>query len=497
MPPPSPPPVVRRWYTDDERESEEGRVLSRIGGSITMVNTFVLVKTICDGSNHGFVELFRSYIKQYDGWTLMVICDLHNHPPAEYMEGHAFAMRLKEHKKQLVADLTNQNVSPHDILSILKECDENNVSTLKTIYNERLKIRSSRNYGKTPMQVLMEILNEKYFVTEFSVNNVLNYLDEVWLNKYKEMFVLVWIDQHLNFGQRTTNRVESAHSNLKKYLDGTNSSLDKFIGCLDRFVRSQLPSIHDSLEKNRIVRKREHDLPCFRLLWGSVSHEAFDKLVGELYWLSENQIDSSNCGCKLQHNCGLPCACMLSIYLNSGEYIPLDSIDIFWRKLDLSESSSVANEDIHCEDDLEMIKEKFYQQSIAGKKSMIRKLRDIFLPSKTRIKEPAIQKNTRGRPNLKKQQQKRVDSTNQAPRRRSYSTTSKYDGLNSTWMNKEPERHSSYVIVIPDMNEAILEFDEAITDMNEAIPYLNEAIPDSNETIPGLNKFLDSKQEPQ
>ncbi|XP_042752462.1 PKS-NRPS hybrid synthetase cheA-like [Lactuca sativa] len=381
-------------------------------------------------------QLVGLYIKQYDGWTLRVICDQHNHPPAQYMEGHAFARRLKEREKQLVADLTNMNVTPHDKLSIIKERDVNNVSTLKIIYNERLKLHSSRNYGKTPMQVLMEILNEKHFVTDFSVNSisnelenlffihpqslniwkafphiliidatyktnkyglpfvrivgttstnktfsiafafivnekesynwlltclkstldkcmhprviaidrelalmnacqqvfagatrllcrwhitknitklwrrrfkiddewkafrimwtvlvdsptwivyndnyktlqsmlrkyqdVLNYLDEVWLNKYKEMFVSVWIDQHLNFGQRTTNRVESAHSNLKKYLDGTNSYLDKFIGCLDQFVRSRLPSIHDSLEKSRTVRKREQDLPFFRLLW--------------------------------------------------------------------------------------------------------------------------------------------------------------------------------------------------------------------------------------
>ena len=69
------------------------------------------------------------------------------------------------------------------------------------------------------------------------------------------MFVSVWIDQHLNFGQRTTNRVESAHSNLKKFLDDTNTSLDKFIGFIDRFMRSQLESIYDSLEKSRVVLK--------------------------------------------------------------------------------------------------------------------------------------------------------------------------------------------------------------------------------------------------
>ncbi|XP_023746875.1 uncharacterized protein LOC111895020 [Lactuca sativa] len=96
------------------------------------------------------------------------------------MEGHVFASRLKEHENQLVVDLTNQNFKPHDILSILKECDENNFSTLKTIYNARLKLRLSRNFGKTPMKVLVEILMEKHFVMEFSVNYISNELENLF-----------------------------------------------------------------------------------------------------------------------------------------------------------------------------------------------------------------------------------------------------------------------------------------------------------------------------
>ncbi|MBA0729334.1 hypothetical protein Golax_022758, partial [Gossypium laxum] len=46
----------------------------------------------------------------------------------------------------------NKNVTPRDILSTLKEKDENNVSTLKTIYNARQKLCSSQNVGKTPIQ---------------------------------------------------------------------------------------------------------------------------------------------------------------------------------------------------------------------------------------------------------------------------------------------------------------------------------------------------------
>ncbi|KAK5835805.1 hypothetical protein PVK06_011514 [Gossypium arboreum] len=133
------------------------------------------------------------------------------------------------------------------------------------------------------------------------------------------MFVSVWIDQHLNFGERTMIRVESQQAKLKKYLCAKNSSLDKFVGCIDQTVKSQLTSIYESFEKSRIVLKHRHNLPCFRLLLGFVALEALDILEGELQQLSRHQLDSSNCGCKLRHICGLPCACMLSVYLNSGE----------------------------------------------------------------------------------------------------------------------------------------------------------------------------------
>ncbi|KAH1130621.1 hypothetical protein J1N35_001999 [Gossypium stocksii] len=193
---------------------------------------------------------------------------------------------------------------------------------------------------------------------------------------------------------------------------------------------------------------------------GFVALEALDILEGELQRSSRHQLDSSNCGCKLRHSCGLPCTCMLSVYLNSGgECIPLDSIDVFWRKLDLSLATSMENEDICCD---------------AGKKGLLRKLRDIFQPSKTLIKEPIIQKNTRGRPTLKKQQQKRVDSISQAPRRRSHSTTSKSVGLDLVELNKEPARHSSYVTEIPNLNQ---EPSEQMPESCDTHPLMKE-IPD-------------------
>ncbi|KAL4576044.1 hypothetical protein LXL04_012132 [Taraxacum kok-saghyz] len=267
------------------------------------------------------------------------------------------------------------------------------------------------------------------------------------------MFVSVWIDQHLNFEERTTNRAESQHSKLKKYIGPKNYSLDKFIGSIDRFVRSQLTAIYDSFETSLISRRHEHNLKCFDDLRGFVSLQALDKLVGEIQRLCTHRIDFSNCGCIIRHSCGLPCACMLAPYLNSDDKIPLDSIDVFWRKLNLSPAIFVATEEIRCDSALEMFKEDFNEQPEFVKKNMLTRLRDFFQPSKTRIKEPAIQKNTRGRPSLKKQQKKRADAASQAPRRCSYSTPSKFVGLDQMESNQEPARHSSYVSTIPDLNE--------------------------------------------
>ncbi|KAB2057262.1 hypothetical protein ES319_A11G157100v1 [Gossypium barbadense] len=412
----------------------------------------------------------------------VVICDQHNYPPAQHMEGHAYARRLKENEKKLLVDLTSKNVTPRDILSTLKEQDENNVSTLKTIYNARQKLRSSQNVGTVgmskevidqnePMQTrrrgrkasrsrhMLSALEDQVGNLEESVGNMKETLELVEgrtdgfdsMEEQLRDFVLDSLGanaEKLNeLVNSTTKKLAERDENLedmmlamKKEIEELKGELtiykaalsngmlsskpkqqaidvpkpEKFKGARSArdIVKSQLTSIYESFENNRIILKHRHNLPCFRLLRGFVALEALDILEGELQRSSKHQLDSSNCGCKLRHSCGLPCVCMLSVYLNSGECIPLDSIDIFWRKLDLSPSTSVKNEDICCDSELEMFKENFTKQSKAGKK---------------------------------KQQQKRVNSISQAPRRRSHSTTSKSVGSDLVELNKEPARHSSYM----------------------------------------------------
>ncbi|XP_071695799.1 uncharacterized protein [Rutidosis leptorrhynchoides] len=96
-------------------------------------------------------ELEARYSSEDDAWTLKVISDQHNHQPIQYMEGHPYAQRLSDEEFSLVAELTKMNVPPRDILAILKKKNISNVSSLRTIYNARSKIRMAEQVGKSPM----------------------------------------------------------------------------------------------------------------------------------------------------------------------------------------------------------------------------------------------------------------------------------------------------------------------------------------------------------
>ncbi|XP_021980318.1 uncharacterized protein LOC110876452 [Helianthus annuus] len=125
-------------------------------------------------------ELIGAYTKMNDCWKLVHIRDEHNHPPAQHMEGHAFVERLSRNDFQLVAELTKKHVAPRDILGTIKEQNGDNVSTLKTVYNARNKIRKINHKGKSPMQVVMSRLQENGYTYYTSINSISNELESLF-----------------------------------------------------------------------------------------------------------------------------------------------------------------------------------------------------------------------------------------------------------------------------------------------------------------------------
>ena len=73
-------------------------------------------------------------------WSLSVKEDKHNHEPAQNLEGHPYAMRLNAEEKDIVLDMSKENAAPVDILAKIKRKNPKNVSSLRTVYNERKNI---------------------------------------------------------------------------------------------------------------------------------------------------------------------------------------------------------------------------------------------------------------------------------------------------------------------------------------------------------------------
>nr|GEU88363.1 hypothetical protein [Tanacetum cinerariifolium] len=138
-----------------------------------------------------------------------------------------------------------------------------------------------------------------------------------------------------------------------------------------------------------------------------------------------------------------------------GKAIPLDSVDIFWRTLDVSWSTPLEQEDIQCDDELHIFKETFNKQSSAGKKSLLRRISDIINPTTNLIREPAVKKYSWTSKLEETKKKKFVYPKSQDPGIRSYST--RPFGID---LNMESARHSSYSNyetcapnLFPDLNE--------------------------------------------
>lgn len=50
---------------------------------------------------------------------------------------------------------------------------------------------------------------------------VISYIKNEWLDSYKDRFVTAWTKHYKHFGNETTNRVESIHSQIKRWLGTT------------------------------------------------------------------------------------------------------------------------------------------------------------------------------------------------------------------------------------------------------------------------------------
>ncbi|XP_076893066.1 protein FAR1-RELATED SEQUENCE 5-like [Bidens hawaiensis] len=172
------------------------------------------------------------------------------------------------------------------------------------------------------------------FTWPSGTSKVWDYIHQSWLLRDKEKFVSCWMADRLNFGETTTNRVESHHANLKRHLNGANNTLHALAAYALELIETQKVQIGATFEKSRITLKKDHNLQVFYRLHYKVSIKALTLLHKEYGKLEKMTESGHTCRHHMRMSMGLPCACELERHLNTCVPIPLKSIDPFWRKLD-------------------------------------------------------------------------------------------------------------------------------------------------------------------
>nr|GEX52842.1 protein FAR-RED impaired response 1 [Tanacetum cinerariifolium] len=269
------------------------------------------------------------------------------------------------------------------------------------------------------------------------------------------MFVAAWTNRFLHFGNQTTNKVESQHVKLKLYLDSAQSYLLTAVSYIHEVVNSQETAVHSSLEHSKIVIRHRYNVPLFTNLNKRISLHALDILFEE-YERCVDGKGSEICECQLRTSYGLPCSHEQRIYMNYGYPIPLEAIDRFWRKLNLSPCASLGDDDLGCQVKVEVenFNKEFKKQSRAGKKSLLRKMKEITTPSETSLNEPATQKATGGHSFFKRSPVDRPSQT-QEPTRYNFSSMPSFVG-NDDFMNQKP-RSLAYIDQFPNMFHPYIE----------------------------------------
>jgi len=191
---------------------------------------------------------------------------------------------------------------------------------------------------KTVMAAWMDIVDsetEEAYIdnwTRFKVvyakfPKFLDYVEKTILDPVKEKCVRFWVDKNLHMGNTTTNRAESAHAQLKKYLSSSMSDLSTNWKSVHAMLELQHTAIHASFQTSIIMlQHRFKDKVLWSRLIRNISREALHHLVVEYNKALEIGTDKSRCGCLSLITYGLPCACMINLKIKNRIALRLEEI---------------------------------------------------------------------------------------------------------------------------------------------------------------------------
>jgi len=152
------------------------------------------------------------------------------------------------------------------------------------------------------------------------------YVETTVLN-FKKHFVRAWTNTYFHIGCRTTNIVESAHAQLKRYLRSSVGHLTSCWDESDKMLKNQLGEIQGSFGRSITVMVHKYKKnKLFSELEGYVSRAALGFIDEELQRSRTFGFAQEDCGCVQMITFGLPCACIIAEKRKKKFLILLDEI---------------------------------------------------------------------------------------------------------------------------------------------------------------------------
>ncbi|XP_028088466.1 uncharacterized protein LOC114289028 [Camellia sinensis] len=398
----------------------------------------------------------------HDEWALTVVCGLHNHPPAEHLEGHSYARRLSKDKKELLMDMSKSMVRPKEILVTLKQRDALNISTLKTIYNVRYRNRVVQRAGRSQIQHLLgELAKYNYIerhrfeestMTYKKIDNyawvlatlcdvmdgfvvptiivtdrelaLMNAIHKIFpsgrhllcrwhisknvLTKCKKMFETQQKWEKFNHEWNSVvyssseiqyeERLKSLLKEFSSYPDAVKYVMDTWLVPYKEKFVAAWTDTWLRVHMQNLKDNWVHVKSHFRELQGNVSISALEYLHVESKRANSIGIDVEACGCVLRYTHGLPCAHKIADYIRQDCPIPLATIHSQWRQLHISICKKKEETEVSCHAEVELFVNKFNESDRTMQLELLKKLKEIVYPGRTFLVEPKINVSTRRDP---------------------------------------------------------------------------------------------------
>ncbi|KAI7936371.1 hypothetical protein MJO29_015674 [Puccinia striiformis f. sp. tritici] len=235
-------------------------------------------------------------------------------------------------------------------------------------------------YAKSPELYTKRFQNLKVFLSTRPA--VLAYLKKNII-PVKKLFVVAWACQYPHLWNLNTSRVESGHAHLKTFVTSSTGDLLSVFQALGHAVDAQILAVHESIGKDTI-KTLVHVPKCFIPLLGEISSFTIKEAMDQFDQLKNNFNPMEPCSQTLTTGVGIPCAHQIAEILESGSTLTPDDFHSQWS---LKYNPEFTHEE---EPEIDLDHE-------------IRKL-TIATHTVVALQAPAVkEKNTKGRPNSKKQ----------------------------------------------------------------------------------------------